>query len=145
MAKCRLISFMLCMMLVSAAAWSGSPAGRLWAQRVGAVLVGASLSLPPSSAALTGGEVFSQSCAGCHAGGGNILAGGKSLRQKDLARFGYVDVESIYNIVDKGKGMMGAYGSFTSPKGNPMPAKYSPEEIKAVADYVLLQAASDWK
>ena len=78
-------------------------------------------------------------------GGGNILAGGKTLKISSLQKNGYTTVEAIANLVDKGKGMMGPYGEFTSPKGNLMPAKYTPEEITAVSEYVLQQAAIDWK
>ena len=91
-----------------------------------------------------GAALFTTSCSGCHAGGGNILARGKSLFTKDLVKNGYDNAEVMTAYILKGKGQMPAYGSFISPKGNVMPAKYTTEQVMDISDYVLDQAASNW-
>ena len=63
---------------------------------------------------------------------------------KDLVKYKYDTSEAMEALIAKGKGQMPAYGSFISPKGNVMPAKYSPAEIKDITDYVLSQAATNW-
>jgi mono/diheme cytochrome c family protein len=79
-----------------------------------------------------GSALFSQSCAGCHAGGGNNFpfAGSKTLLQKDLDANGYATVDTIATIIRTGKGPMLAYGEFVSPKGNVIPARFTDEEMK---------------
>lgn len=145
---CGLLFFVCMLISGTTVAWGS---GRVWAKRVAAVLVGSALGeLLEANAAnaksLTGPEIFTHACAGCHAGGGNLLAPfSKTLKATDLGKNGYDNVESIAQLVDKGKGLMAGYGSYTSPKGKLVPAKYSPEEIKAVSEYVLMKAAAEWK
>jgi cytochrome c6 len=82
-----------------------------------------------------GAQVFEAQCVGCHVGGGNIIRRGRNLKLKTLVRNHMDTVEAIGEIVSQGKGnLMSAYAS-----------KLSPEEITAVAGYVLDQAAQDWK
>ena len=57
----------------------------------------------------SGQEVFSLKCAACHAGGGNTMAGGKTLSMADLEKNGYASVESIVEIVSKGKPPIAAH------------------------------------
>ena len=91
-----------------------------------------------------GSALFVSSCSGCHAGGSNLFSGSKTLFMKDLVKYKYDTSEAMEALIAKGKGQMPAYGSFISPKGNVMPAKYSPAEIKDITDYVLSQAATNW-
>jgi cytochrome c6 len=82
-----------------------------------------------------GAQVFEAQCVGCHVGGGNIIRRGQNLKLKTLVRNHMDTIESIGEIVSNGKGnLMSAYA-----------AKLSPDEITAVAGYVLDQAAHDWK
>lgn len=91
-----------------------------------------------------GAVMFSSSCAGCHAGGGNLFARGQTLFTKDLVKNGRDNTEAMTAYILKGKGQMPAYGSFVSPKGNVMPAKYTTDEVSDISDYVLDQASRDW-
>ncbi len=82
-----------------------------------------------------GGQVFEVNCAGCHAGGGNIVRRGKNLKLKTLERNDMATIAAISEIVTNGKGqLMSAYGE-----------KLSAAEIEAVAGYVLDRAEHDWK
>ena len=106
------------------------------------VLIGAS---PSEAVDLDkGAALFTSSCSGCHAGGSNLFSGSKTLFMNALVKYKYDTSEAMEALISKGKGQMPAYGSFISPKGNVMPAKYSPEEIKDVSGYVLSQAAANW-
>ncbi|MEO1145651.1 MAG: c-type cytochrome [Cyanobacteria bacterium J06638_22] len=83
---------------------------------------------------INGIEVFEVHCAGCHINGGNIVRRGKNLKQRTLERRGYDSIEAIAQLVTNGKGLMSAYRD-----------RLTPEEITAVAAYVLEQAENDWK
>jgi cytochrome c6 len=79
-------------------------------------------------------QLFEAQCAGCHAGGGNIVRRGKTLKLKALVK-NHVDTEeAITELITQGKGNMSAYGD-----------RLTPEEITALAQYVLNQAQQDWK
>ncbi|MEM9906478.1 MAG: c-type cytochrome [Cyanobacteria bacterium P01_D01_bin.44] len=78
--------------------------------------------------------LFELHCAGCHPSGGNIIRRGKNLKQRALARHGYDEVSAIAALIIDGKGLMSAFGD-----------KLSPEEIQALSQYVLDQAAVNWK
>ncbi|MEB3884318.1 cytochrome c6 PetJ [Lyngbya sp. CCY1209] len=82
----------------------------------------------------TGAQIFSAQCAGCHAGGGNIVRWWKTLKKGALKRNGYDSVESISEIVANGKSNMSAYKN-----------RLSEAEIRRVAAYVLEQAEKDWR
>lgn len=81
-----------------------------------------------------GAQVFSLNCAGCHINGGNIVRRGKNLKLKALQRYKFDSIEAIAQIVTNGKGIMSAYGD-----------RLTPQEIQAVATYVLQQAEQGWK
>jgi len=94
---------------------------------------------PPSNAETpfitpSGSQLFTENCAACHAGGGNLIRRGKTLKQKALKRYGYQEASAIVNIVTVGKGAMPAFGD-----------RLSAEEISAIAQYVQTQAATGWK
>lgn len=83
---------------------------------------------------LNGSQLFEAQCAGCHAGGGNIIRRGKNLKLKALQKNKVDTQEAIVNLVTVGKGNMSAYAD-----------RLTPEEIQTVSAYVLAQAAQNWK
>ena len=94
-----------------------------------------------------GKRVFEQSCSVCHAGGGTIIPFAKTLFQGDLTSAGYDTQEKIIEIVNKGSknGMMMGFGPSVDSKGSVVPGRLSDVETADVAEYVLMQAKSDWK
>lgn len=103
------------------------------------VAVPASLAPAPSSAE-DGAKLFEASCTACHAGGGNVVARGKTLDRAALLANGY-DVDGIAAIVRDGRKQMPGYGETCSPK----PActfgpRLSEESIRAVAAFVDARA-----
>ena len=87
-----------------------------------------------TSSPVQGAQLFETHCIGCHVGGGNILKWGKNLKLKALHNNKVDTVETIAALVSAGKGNMSAYAT-----------KLTPVEIEAVSQYVLDQAAKDWK
>ncbi len=83
---------------------------------------------------VTAAEVFSVNCAGCHNNGGNIIRGGKNLKQKALKRYGMDSIANIANLVTNGKNIMPSYKD-----------RLSEQQIIDVSAYVLSQAETDWK
>jgi cytochrome c6 len=81
-----------------------------------------------------GATVFEAQCAGCHAGGGNIVRRGKNLKLKTLEKNQMATIEAIQTLVTQGKANMSAYSE-----------KLTPEEITAVAAYVLDRAQANWQ
>ena len=81
-----------------------------------------------------GAKIFNLQCAGCHAGGGNIVRWGKTLKKRALTRNGYDTIEAISYLVTRGKGNMPAYKERLTPK-----------EIQDVSEYVMKQAEKNWK
>lgn len=81
-----------------------------------------------------GAKVFKANCAGCHAGGGNIVRRGKNLKLKTLHKRKVDTEEAIATLVTNGKGIMSAYGD-----------KLTQEEIANVSAYVLQRAEQNWK
>jgi cytochrome c6 len=81
-----------------------------------------------------GAKLFEAQCAGCHAGGGNIIRRGKNLKLKTLQKNKIDTLEAIAALVTQGKGNMSAYAD-----------RITPEEIQTVSAYVLSQASSNWK
>ncbi len=83
---------------------------------------------------LDGSQLFEAQCAGCHAGGGNIIRRGKNLKLKALQKNKVDTQEAIVNLITVGKGNMSAYAD-----------RLTPQEIQTVSAYVLAQAAQNWK
>ncbi|MBL1208479.1 c-type cytochrome [Geminocystis sp. GBBB08] len=83
---------------------------------------------------LTGKEIFSINCAGCHPNGSNIIRRGKNLRLKTLQKNGYNSVEAIANIITNGKNNMSSFKDRLTEK-----------EINQVAKYVIEQAENNWQ
>ncbi|NJR62858.1 MAG: c-type cytochrome [Cyanobacteria bacterium CRU_2_1] len=80
-----------------------------------------------------GAKVFNVNCAACHQGGMNVVMAPKNLKKEALKQYGMDSPEAIINQVTNGKGVMPAFKS-----------KLKPEEIEAVAAYVLEQSDKGW-
>mmetsp|Transcript_53731 Transcript_53731/g.117238 ORF Transcript_53731/g.117238 Transcript_53731/m.117238 type:complete len:126 (-) Transcript_53731:440-817(-) len=93
----------------------------------------------PAVASEAGAALFDSRCAACHAGGGNILAPGKSLEMSSLQRDGYGDETKIVELLRVGKGRMPAYQGKI-----PKASKLDDAELQEVAQYVLEQAGGGW-
>ena len=98
------------------------------------LVVGLWLGTSAEVSAETTGELFKAQCAGCHPNGANIIRRGKNLKQKALNRYGYQSVDAITTLITNGKGLMSAYSD-----------RLSEDEIASLANYVLEQAAVNWK
>jgi cytochrome c6 len=93
-----------------------------------------SLTVPVKAATADAAKLFEIQCAGCHVNGGNIIRRGKTLKLKALEKNGYSTIETISEIITNGKANMSAFGD-----------RLSPEEIQALANYVLDQANKNWR
>ncbi|MDY7008025.1 MAG: c-type cytochrome [Cyanobacteriota bacterium] len=93
------------------------------------------IEIPTSLAAETakGAEIFQMNCAGCHAGGGNIVRWWKNLKIRTLKKNKLDSVEAIAYLVKNGKNNMSAYKD-----------RLTETEIETVSDYVLKQAENGW-
>lgn len=109
-------------------------------------------------------QVFQASCAGCHAGGGNVVQAGATLKLADLQRNGVADPDALFKVIYSGRGKMPGYGKECTPKvrGNTKwsttlcvaPSVYqgkctfgprlSDEEIQSLTTYILEQAEAGW-
>eukprot|EP00741_Cyanophora_paradoxa_P024420 tig00022075_g23579.t1 len=89
----------------------------------------------------TGEKIFETNCAGCHAGGGQVIPfakfQGKDLSQKALKKFGYDSVEAIKGLLVSGQAPMPSY-----VEG---PQKLDDAQMEAVSEYVLERAQANWK
>jgi cytochrome c6 len=104
---------------------------------------------PPALATTsgTGSELFHASCVGCHAGGGNVVpfSGEKgTLKLSALKKYDSATIDSMSKLILKGRNGMPAFGEFTSSKGGTIPARYSEEQVKDIAQFVLDQAEAGW-
>ena len=96
-------------------------------------------------AALNPPELFARTCGGCHAGGGNIVELGATLRSDALERNGYTDAASVAKLVYAGKGKMPGYGEGCAPRGQcTFGARLSDADIDKLSAFVLEQAAAGW-
>lgn len=80
-----------------------------------------------------GATVFTNNCAACHVGGGNVVNGAKTLKQDALEQYGMNSMEAIVTQVTNGKMAMPAF------KG-----RLSDDQIESVAAYVLSQSEQGW-
>ena len=91
-------------------------------------------------------ELFTKTCAGCHAAGGNIVQAGATLFPDDLKRNGVDDAAAVYDIIYGGKGKMPGYGEGCAPKGQcTFGARLADEDVKGLAEYVIKRSAAEWK
>eukprot|EP00891_Asterochloris_glomerata_P004060 jgi/Astpho2/4060/Aster-x1196 len=111
----------------------------------------------PAQAA-DGAALFQSSgCIGCHAGGGNVMQAGASLRTGDLQRNNAATSDAIYDLIYKGKGKMPGYGKECAPRGLSVACdvqlqgkctfgkRLSDDDLQRLTQYVLERAAADWK
>jgi cytochrome c6 len=103
-----------------------------------------SLALGGTSQDLTA-QKFENSCAGCHANGGNIVKRDATLYQSDLQKYGLEDPGELYSIIYGGKGSMPGFGEECQPKGKcTFGKRLTDGEIQDLTQYVLNQAAAGW-
>jgi len=128
------------LVLFPGAALAGSIAGE--SNAIESNVTATQIAATPNTAAPNASVLFEQNCAACHGGGGNIVRRGKNLKVKALKRYGMDSQAAIANIITNGKGIMSAYGEAAEYGA---PTRLTTAEIDALADYVLAQAALDWK
>ena len=84
-----------------------------------------------------GEQIFSQNCAACHMGGGNVIRASRTLNIRDLnahlTEYAQDPLEAIEHQIEAGKNAMPSYAG-----------KLSESEIVAVATYVEQQAEMGW-
>jgi|GEM_PF-1291306 len=80
-----------------------------------------------------GAKLFTQNCAACHAGGGNLVNAQKTLKKEALEKYDMYSKEAIVYQVTNGKNAMPAFGK-----------RLSTEQIEQLAEYVLAQADKGW-
>ena len=76
------------------------------------ILIGSFFLLPfqvNSLVSLSGEELFTKNCSGCHTNGGNIIRRGKTLKVGALKRYGIDNPEAIAKIANEGIGIMSGY------------------------------------
>ena len=88
----------------------------------------------PVAVAADGAKIFQANCAGCHANGTNRIDPDKTLKQGDLKKWEINSANKIIDLVNRGKFAMPGFRD-----------RLEKDEIKSVANYVLEQAANDWK
>jgi len=94
------------------------------------------LLLRPATASATpaeGGQLFQGNCAACHALGTNRIIAMKNLQKEALQKYDMYSKEAIVYQVTNGKNAMPPFGG-----------RLKPEQIEAIADYVLEQADLGW-
>ena len=82
-----------------------------------------------------GKDIFDANCAGCHSGGKNVMAAGKSLSKEDLAANKRDTAAAIIELVTNGASPMPAFGKMSSVNA---------VDIENVAAYVLKKADAGW-
>eukprot|EP00889_Picochlorum_renovo_P007832 jgi/Picre1/34862/NNA_002328.t1 len=88
---------------------------------------------------------FENTCAGCHAGGGNIVKRDATLSLSDLQKYGLDGPDALYSIIYNGNGSMPGYGAECAPKGKcTFGKRLSDSEISELATYILDKAKSGW-
>ncbi|CAI5993267.1 unnamed protein product [Closterium sp. NIES-64] len=89
--------------------------------------------------------VFERTCAGCHAGGGNLLKPGAGLSLADLQRNGLTSADDIARVTAFGIGRMPGYGEDCKPRGQcTFGPRLSADVIRQLAEYTLSQAEAGW-
>ncbi|KAL4422090.1 hypothetical protein ABPG77_001558 [Micractinium sp. CCAP 211/92] len=112
---------------------------------VGLAAAGALLLSPPQAQAVDAAAVFSRSCAGCHAGGGNVIRRDATLQLGDLQKNGLDGVEALYGIIYRGRNSMPGFGQECAPRGAcTFGPRLADEDIQQLAAYVLAQAQAGW-
>ncbi len=81
-----------------------------------------------------GAALFSMNCVACHIHGQNLIIPEKNLHYETLRTYGMYSADAIMWQVRHGKNIMPAFGD-----------QFSPEQLEAIAAYVMDQAQQDWK
>ena len=90
-------------------------------------------------------QTFSNTCAGCHAGGGNIVRRDATLKSSDLKKYGVDSPDALYQLIYSGRGSMPGYGEDCAPKKNcTFGKRLSDSEIQSLASFVLDQSSKNW-
>jgi cytochrome c6 len=95
------------------------------------VLTTAALALAANADIRNGATLFTANCAGCHAGGQNVVKENKTLQKAALEKYQSLDQAQLQKFVQTG--MPHKF----------MPFKFSDEDYKDVTSYVLDQALGD--
>lgn len=112
---------------------------------VGLAAAGALLLSPLEAQAVEAASVFTRSCAGCHAGGGNVIRRDATLQLGDLQKNGLDGPEALYSIIYSGRNSMPGFGQECAPRGAcTFGPRLSDEDIQQLAAYVLAQAQAGW-
>mmetsp|Transcript_22078 Transcript_22078/g.40565 ORF Transcript_22078/g.40565 Transcript_22078/m.40565 type:complete len:176 (+) Transcript_22078:59-586(+) len=95
-------------------------------------------------------ELFAAHCAGCHAGGGNVVFSNeaKTLSKRDLEEAGlYGREQAISKLIYFGTGYMKGLGADCAPRDRcaPWMGKLTTGETDELARYVLEQAEGGWR
>ncbi|MDJ1184296.1 cytochrome c6 PetJ [Roseofilum casamattae] len=81
-----------------------------------------------------GKQIFNAICSSCHARGGNVIMGNKTLQKHVLEKYSMASTDAIVQQVTYGKNAMPAFEG-----------RLSSEQIESVAAYVLEQAEQGWR
>jgi cytochrome c6 len=112
-----------------------------------ALAVSLSFGSPASAIAATAEtqQIFENSCAGCHAGGGNIVKRDATLALSDLTKYGLDSPEALYDIIYSGNGAMPGFGEDCTPKGKcTFGKRLTDDQVRDLASLVLEQARQGW-
>lgn len=113
---------------------------------VAACLVSLSPAPAPAQELQSSEQTFSTTCAGCHAGGGNIVKREATLKLSDLSKYGLDSPEALFDIIYFGKGSMPGYGEKCQPRGQcTFGKRLNDDEIRNLATYVIENARKEWK
>jgi len=102
--------------------------------------------LPSNADVHQSAQVFTNTCAGCHAQGGNIVRRDATLQLDDLTKYGLTGTNELYELIYNGRGSMPGYGDGCAPKGAcTFGKRLTDDEIHDLSEYVLARARSSWK
>ncbi len=87
-------------------------------------------STPIVNAEVSGKELFSMHCSGCHLKGGNIIRRTKTLKLKALKRNGVDNQDAIARIAREGVGSMSSYEEVLGEGGDKLVAKWVWEQAQ---------------
>jgi cytochrome c6 len=90
--------------------------------------------------------IFENTCAGCHAGGGNVVRREATLQLGDLDRYGLLSPDDLYTLIYSGRGGMPGYGEGCTPKGAcTFGKRLTEDQVRDLAAYVLQRAREGWQ
>ena len=91
-------------------------------------------------------QVFSNSCAGCHAEGGNVMRHDARLVLDDLEKNGISSSEGLYDVIYSGRRSMPGFGQECTPN---LQCTFGPrlgdDAIRSLAQFVWQRANQGWK